>query len=440
MNELRIGLLGLGTVGSGVARLLLTHGELFEQRLGMGLRLTRIATLPSPHLKTLDLTGIAVSDDARAVVTAPDVDLVVELIGGYDPARGFIRTALEQGKHVVTANKALIAVHGNELLAVARDHGVELCFEAAVAGAIPILKALRESLVANRIDRIQGILNGTCNYILTEMRERGAPFAQVLQEAQAQGYAEADPSFDVDGIDTAHKLTILSALAFGTPLDFASVHIEGIRNISEVDIAWAERLNYRIKLLAIARRVDGRLQLRVHPAMVGADTMVATVEGVFNAVFVDGDFSGPTMYHGRGAGQLPTASAVVADIADVARNLRAGAVGRVAPLSTWPERLTPLPVQPIDELVSEYFLRMTVADRAGVLAEVTRIFHHHNISIMTIHQDAVPGQNREDSPVPLVLVTHATTERKIQASLAELERLEVVTEKPHLIRIESSID
>ncbi len=434
MDTLRIGLLGLGTVGTGVVRLLRTNGVLFEERSDMRLRLVRIADLDLQRDRGLDLRGFDLTQDAQAVVTAPDIDVVVELIGGIKPARELVETALRNGKHVVTANKALIARFGQDLLHVAEKRGCELAFEAAVAGAVPVIKALRESLAANQIDQIHGILNGTCNYILTEMREKALPFAQVLKSAQEMGYAEADPSFDVDGIDTAHKLAILSAIAFGTPMDFSSISVEGIRHVTEVDIGWAKRMGYRIKLLAIAKRGISGLELRVHPAMVASDSMVAAVDGVFNAVFIHGDFAGTTMYFGRGAGEKPTASAVVGDIVDIARNHVFGIRRRVPLLSTQAEYLRPLPVVSMDDLVGEYYLRLAVVDQSGVLAEISDVFRRHAISIKTIHQE---GRSSQASvPVPLVLVTHETTERHVRAALRDLEGLGSVREKPHFIRIE----
>ncbi|MBF0152616.1 MAG: homoserine dehydrogenase [Magnetococcales bacterium] len=435
MDTLRIGLLGLGTVGTGTVRLLQAHERLLWEKTGVRLQLVRIADLDLARDRGLALSSVELTQDAHAVAVARDIDVVVELIGGIKPARELVELALRHGKHVVTANKALIARYGNELLSEAETQGCDLAFEAAVAGAVPIIRALRESLAANRIDQVHGILNGTCNYILTEMREKALPFQQVLKSAQEMGYAEADPSFDVDGIDTAHKLAILSAIAFGTPVDFSSISIEGIRHVTEVDIGWAKKMGYRIKLLAIAKRNGPGLELRVHPAMVTTDSMVATVDGVFNAVFVNGDFSGTTMYFGRGAGEKPTASAVVSDLMEIARNVKAGARRRVPSLSTRTEHRHPLPIVSMNDLVGEYYLRLAVVDQSGVLAEIADVFRRHGISIKTIHQE---GRSTQASvPVPLVLVTHETTEKQVRAGLQELESLGSVREKPHLIRIES---
>ncbi len=435
MNEIRIGILGYGTVGRGVVSMLLNQAQLLEQRTGVRLHLVRIATRTPGRDRGIPLDNVELTDKADRVVAADDIDVVVELIGGLVPARSLVLKALEHGQHVVTANKALIAEHGAELLAKAAEKGCELHFEAAVAGAVPIVKALKESLAGNRVDWVYGILNGTCNYILTEMREKGLPFDQVLTAAQAKGYAEADPSFDVDGIDAAHKLAILAAIAYGTPPDFKGVHIEGIRHVSELDIAWAREMGYRIKLLAITKRSDDFLELRVHPTLVPDKGMVASVEGVFNAVFVRGDFSGTTMYHGRGAGEKPTASAVLADLVEIARNERVGAKGRVAALSVREHHLRPLPVRAMDDWRGEYYMRMGVADRPGVLADIAALLAKYDISIDVIHQK---GRSNVEA-VPLVVVTHETGEKEMQAAVADIENLASVLEKPRLIRIEPGL-
>ncbi|MBF0127385.1 MAG: homoserine dehydrogenase, partial [Magnetococcales bacterium] len=367
METLRIGMLGYGTVGRGVADLLVSQHELLAQRTGMHLRLVRIATRTPERDRGLDLGAVEITGNVNRVVEAADLDVVVELIGGIIPARDLVYRALESRKHVVTANKALIAEYGTELFAKAQANSVQLNFEAAVAGAVPVIKALRESLAGNRLDLVYGILNGTCNYILTEMREKGLPFHQVLADAQDKGFAESDPSFDVDGIDAAHKLAILSAIAFGTHLDFSRISMEGIRHVSDVDIAWAAEMGYRIKLLALSRLQEGLLECAVRPVMVPEGSMVAAVEGVFNAVFVRGDFAGTTMYHGRGAGERPTASAVVADLADLARDLRSGARARVPPLGLPVHHLRTLPIQNAAQRHGIYYLRLAVADRTNVL-------------------------------------------------------------------------
>ncbi|MBF0294064.1 MAG: homoserine dehydrogenase [Magnetococcales bacterium] len=435
METLRIGMLGFGTVGRGVADLLLNQPELLAQRTGMKLRLVRIATRTPERDRGLRLGNTEVTGNVHRVVDADDLDVVVELIGGIIPTRDLVSRALETRKHVITANKALIAEFGSELFAMAHAHGVQLSFEAAVAGAVPVIKALRESLAGNRIDLIYGILNGTCNYILTEMRLKKLPFHQVLADAQAKGFAEADPSFDVDGIDAAHKLAILSAIAFRTHLDFPRISLEGIRHISDVDIQWAEKMDYRIKLLALARLQEGLLEFAVRPIMVPKHSMVAAVEGVYNAVFVRGDFSGTTMYHGRGAGERPTASAVVADLVDLARDLRSGGKGRLPPLGVPFHHLRTLPIQNAAQRHGTFYLRLAVADRPGVLAEVSAILARHGISLDAVHQE---GRSHVEA-VPLIMVTHETTEERISLAMGEIETLESVREPPRTIRIESGL-
>jgi homoserine dehydrogenase len=433
LEELRIGILGFGTVGRGVVTMLLEHGDEMAKRTGIRLRLVRIATRTPGRDRGVELGDVELTGDVRLVVDGDDIDVVVELIGGVDSAETLVRDALNNGKHVVTANKALIAEKGVALLDIAAKNGLELAFEAAVAGAVPIVKAIKESLAADPIDRIYGILNGTCNFILTEMREKGLSFQTVLTDAQEKGFAEADPTFDVEGIDAAHKLAILAAIAFGTTPNFKGIHIEGISNISDIDIAWAMEMGYRIKLLAIAKRMERGVELRVQPTLVPDTSMVASVEGVFNSVFVHSAYAGTTMYHGRGAGEKPTASAVVADLIEIARNKRVDAKGRVAGLSVLTENLRPLPVLPMSELAGEYYLRLAVTDRPGVLADVTTALARFDISIDAIRQK---GRSQKEA-VPLVIVTHKTTEQQIQDGLLALESLDSVQEKPHFIRIET---
>ncbi|MEO5340534.1 MAG: homoserine dehydrogenase [Magnetococcus sp. MYC-9] len=435
MKELRVGLLGLGVVGRGVADLLLNQADLLRQRTGVTLRLVAISTRHPERDRGLDLRNVRLSADLDSLVTAADIDVVIELMGGLEPAKPLLLQALKSGKHVITANKALIATHGAELMQQAASAGRELLFEAAVAGAIPVIKVLRESLAANRIDQIYGILNGTCNYILTEMREKGVSFAEVLQDAQAKGFAEADPSFDVDGIDAAHKLAILAAIGFGSLPRFDQVHVEGIRHVSAVDISWANEMGYRIKLLGIAKQDAEGVELRVQPTLVPVNSMVASVEGVFNAVFIRGDAAGTTMYHGRGAGERPTASAVVADLVDIARSSLAGGGVRVSGFSTLPAYLTQHPVREMAAWRGEYYLRLAVADRPGVLAEVTAVLARQQISIDAIHQK---GRSLVEA-VPLIMVTHETTERQVRLALAEMEQLDAVREPPRFIRIEPGV-
>jgi homoserine dehydrogenase len=421
---LRIGLAGLGTVGGGVLRLLRDNAALITARAGRKIEVTAISARDRMRDRGLDLSALRWFDDPRALATAPDIDVVAELIGGSeDPARTLVLTALRHGRHVVTANKALLALHGSEL-AQAAHHGGALAFEAAVAGGIPIIKTVREGLAANRIRRIAGILNGTCNYILTTMRERGRDFADVLAEAQRLGYAEADPSFDVDGIDAAHKLAILAALAFGRPIDFADVHVEGIRAISALDQSFARELGYRIKLLGIARQTEDGIETRIHPCMVPEAAPLARVDGVYNAVVVEGDVVGRIMLEGRGAGAGPTASAVVADLIDIARN-RATPLFAATPLTT-------APTIPITAHTGAYYLRLMVTDRPGVIADVTCALRDAGVSLESMLQHGrAPGDT-----VPIVLVTHETRESAMRAALDRIERLDSVLERPSLIRIE----
>ncbi|MGN7610579.1 homoserine dehydrogenase [Magnetococcales bacterium HHB-1] len=439
MKELRIGLLGCGTVGRGTATLLTQKKDLLKERTGVDITLVRIADrLFAEENHGIAFDGVELTTDAKKVVAADDIDVVIELFGGLDVAEHFVSQALDHDKHVVTANKALIAERGNRLLAKAKKQNRQLLFEASVAGTIPIIKAVRESLSANRILQIYGILNGTCNYILTEMRQRKLPFETVLKEAQEMGYAEADPSLDVDGGDAAHKLVILSSMAFGTPFVFDKAYIEGIRHISDLDIMWAQKMGYRIKLLAITRVTEQGLELRVHPTMVPVDSMTASVEGVFNAVFVKGDFADTTMYYGRGAGEKPTASAVVADVVDLARDLYASVKKtRVAPLSYHAKALREKPICAMDDLSGEYYLRLSVEDRPGALAEITAILRAHRISIKTVHQES--ASETQTDWVPLVLVTHPAREQAIQESIREIDALESVGETTRLIRIEDRL-
>ncbi|MBF0140345.1 MAG: homoserine dehydrogenase [Magnetococcales bacterium] len=438
MKELRIGMLGFGTVARGVAGLLHRNQTQIEERCGVTLKLIRIATRTPDKAKGMaGLDAVRVDTDCESLTQDANLDCVVELIGGFDPAEKLVTMALNHGKHVVTANKALIAERGMALFNTAQKNHRDFAFEAAVAGAVPIVKAIRESLAANRIESVHGILNGTCNYILTEMRERKLSFAETLAQAQEKGYAEADPSFDIDGIDAAHKLAILAAIAWGTPPDFRGIHIEGIRQITDSDITWASEMGYRIKLLAIAKRHDAGLELRVQPTLVATGTMVSQVEGVFNAVFVKSDHAGTTMYHGRGAGEYPTASAVVADLIDLARNQQAGIAGtRVSPLSVLPHNLRPLPVHGLIHLQCEYYLRLAILDRPGVLAEITAILAKHGISIDAIHQK---GGATAQEAVSLVIMTHQCKEKDLQTSLGVLEHLESVQGKPVVIRIETGL-
>jgi homoserine dehydrogenase len=427
MKPLRIGIAGLGTVGGGVIKLLTAQTELIALRAGRPIVVTAVSARNRGRDRGFSVECFTWHDDPVALAADPDVDVVVELIGGSDgPAKDLAEAAIAAGKHLVTANKALLAMHGAALAQSAEAAGLVIAYEAAVAGGIPVIKVLREGLAANQLSRVAGILNGTCNYILTAMREEGRDFGDVLADAQALGYAEADPSVDVDGFDAAHKLAILAWLAFGVKIDFSTLHIEGIRRISDLDISFAQELGYRIKLLGIAERTPAGLSLRVHPAMVPVQKPLATVDGVFNAVQLEGDFSGPVFLRGRGAGEGPTASAVVADLIDIARGIKIPVWGQAA------ATLAPAQVMPMAAHEGAYFLRLMVTDQPGVMADVTAILRDQGISLESMLQHGrKPGE-----AVPIVLVTHETSEAKVAAALVQLAALPAVLEQPALIRIE----
>ncbi len=426
-KPLRVGIAGLGTVGAGVLRLLRENAEVITARAGLPIVVTAVSARDRSRNRGTDLAAYAWHENPLGLASDPAVDVVAELIGGTgNPARSLVEASLRAGRHVVTANKALLALHGAELAGAAEAGGAVLAFEAAVAGGIPVIKAVREGLAGNRIRRVTGILNGTCNYILTQMRERGREFADVLADAQRLGYAEADPSFDVDGVDAAHKLAILAALAFGRPVRFADVHVEGIRAVSALDQSFARELGYRIKLLGIARQTTAGIDTRVHPCMVPEAAPLARVDGVYNAVVVETDFAGRLMLEGRGAGAGPTASAVVADLIDIAR-------GRAVPVwGTGPGSLSAEPSVPMSAITGAYYLRLVVTDRPGVIADVTCALRDAGVSLESMLQHGrSPGE-----AVPIVLVTHETREANMRAALAEIERLDSVLERPSLIRIE----
>jgi homoserine dehydrogenase len=428
-RPLSIGIAGLGTVGGGVLTMLRQNAELIAARAGRPIAVTAVSARDRNRDRGVPLSGLRWYEDAVALAADPGVDVVVEVMGGSEgPARALVESAIAAGKPVVTANKALLAVHGAALAAAAEKAGVALAFEAAVAGGIPVIKALREGLAGNRIKSVAGILNGTCNYILTVMRERGREFAEVLADAQKLGYAEADPAFDVDGIDAAHKLAILAALAFGRPVDFGAVHVEGIRRISALDIAFAGELGYRIKLLGLARQTDAGIETRVHPCMVPATAPIARVDGVFNAVVAEGDFVGRVMLEGRGAGAGPTASAVVADLIDIAR-------GRATPVwGAAAGALTAAPSVPMEAHVGAYYLRLMVVDRPGVIADVSAVLRDAGISLESMLQRGrSPGE-----AVPVVLTTHETSEAAMRGAIARIAALGAVLEPPALIRIEAA--
>ena len=433
MKPVRVGLLGLGTVGGGTVVVLRRNADEIARRAGRGILISHAAAMNLERAQELGLRDARLSADAQAVVNDPDVDIVVELFGGYEPARTLILSAIRNGKHVVTANKALIAKHGNEIFAAARERGVVVAFEAAVAGGIPIIKAVREGLAANRIEWVAGIINGTSNFILTEMRDRGREFADVLAEAQRLGYAEADPTFDIEGIDAAHKLTILAAIAFGIPLQFERVHVEGISRVARDDVAYAGELGYRIKHLGIARSTPLGIELRVHPTLIPERRLIANVDGVMNAVLVRGDAVGPTLYYGAGAGAEPTASAVVADLVDVTRALTTDPENRVPHLAFQPDALADLPILPMGEVETGYYLRIAAADRPGVLADVARILGDRGISIEALVQkEPPPGVDQ----VPLIMLTHRVKEGRMNEAIERIEALESVAGKVVRLRVE----
>jgi homoserine dehydrogenase len=423
MKPIRVGLMGLGTVGSGVFHVLQRNQEEIRRRAGRGIELAVVSRRDLERARAIVGREAAIVADAREIIANPDIDIVVELIGGTDTARALVMEAIAAGKHVVTANKALIALHGTELFAAAHAKGVMVGFEAAVAGGIPIIKALREGLTANRIEWIAGIINGTTNFILSEMRDKGLDFATVLKEAQRLGYAEADPTFDIEGIDAAHKATIMSAIAFGVPVQFAKAHVEGITQLAATDIKYAEQLGYRIKLLGITKRREQGIELRVHPTLIPAKRLIANVEGAMNAVVVQGDAVGTTLYYGKGAGSEPTASAVVADLVDITRLHTADPDHRVPHLAFQPSAMADTPILPIEQVVTAFYLRLRVADEAGVLSKITTILAQHDISIDAVLQrESAEGEKSTD----LIILTHDTVEGRMRQALAQMQALPTV--------------
>ncbi|NMG54976.1 homoserine dehydrogenase [Aromatoleum aromaticum] len=434
MKPINVGLLGIGTVGGGTFTVLKRNEEEITRRAGRPIRITAVADKNLELARKVAGADARLTDDAFSVVADPEIDIVVELIGGYGVAKELVLAAIENGKHVVTANKALLAVHGNEIFAAAQSRGVMVAFEAAVAGGIPIIKALREGLSANRIQWLAGIINGTTNFILSEMRDKGLPFADVLKEAQALGYAEADPTFDIEGVDAAHKATIMSAIAFGVPMQFEAAHVEGITKLDSIDIQYAEQLGYRIKLLGISRMRPEGIELRVHPTLIPAKRLIANVEGAMNAVVVHGDAVGATLYYGKGAGAEPTASAVIADLVDVTRLHTADPEHRVPHLAFQPDQVRDLKVLPIEEVVTSYYLRMRVEDKPGVLADITRILADSGISIEAMIQKEAPeGASQTD----IIMLTHSTIEKNANAAIAKIEALPVVQGRITRLRMES---
>ena len=432
MKQINVGLLGCGTVGTGVAKLLINSSQVIHARLGTTLNLKRVADIDLETDRGVEFKEGVLTNDANAVVNDPDIDIIIEMIGGEGIAKELILKAIEKGKQVITANKALLASQGNTLFEAAAAKKVDLAFEAAVGGCMPIIKSLREALVANRIQSMTGILNGTCNYILTKITDEKRPFEDALSEAQQKGYAEADPTFDVEGIDTAHKIAILTSLAYGMAINLADVYIEGISNITPLDVEFAEHFGYRIKLLAISKHQGDKIEARVHPTMIPFGNLLSNVNGTVNAVMVSGDAVGDIMLYGRGAGMMPTASAVISDAVDLARNLMAGTAGRIPALSFQRDHIRNIKILPMDEIVTHYYFRFEALDRPGVLSKISGILGKHNISIQSMQQKG----RKTDGSVPVVMVSHLAREADVQKALAEIDNLDVVGEKTVLIRIE----
>ena len=433
MRPINVGLLGIGTVGGGTYAVLNRNAEEITRRAGRQIRITVVADKNLALAKQVTGGHCRLTDDAFSVVADPEIDIVIELIGGCGVARELVLKAIANGKHVVTANKALLANHGNEIFAAAQARGVTVAFEAAVAGGIPIIKALREGLTANRIEWIAGIINGTTNFILSEMRDKGLSFETVLKEAQRLGYAEADPTFDVEGVDAAHKITIMSAIAFGNAMRFDQAHIEGITRLEAIDIRYAEQLGYRIKLLGITKRTPEGVELRVHPALIPEKRLIANVEGAMNAVLVKGDAVGPTLYYGKGAGAEPTASAVIADLVDVTRMHTADPEHRVPHLAFQPDAMVDLPILPLAEVITSYYLRLRVEDKPGVLADITRILADQQISIdAMIQREPEEGEEQTD----IIMLTHQTREKNVDAAISRIEALPVVKGRITRLRLE----
>ncbi|BCG46432.1 Homoserine dehydrogenase [Citrifermentans bremense] len=436
MKEIKIGLLGFGTIGAGVVKLLAANSALLTEKTGTRISLKSIVDLDITTDRGVSTEGIVLTRNAEEVLTDPEISIIIELIGGYEPARSFVLKAISHGKHVVTANKALLAVHGEEIYAAAKANGVEVLFEAAVGGGIPVLSAIKGNLAGNRFSTVLGIVNGTCNYILTRMTHDGADFSEVLKSAQELGYAEADPTFDIEGVDTAHKLCILLSLCFGTKIDLKDIYSEGITSISSEDVDFAKSFGYRIKLLAIGKMDGGQIEARVHPTMIPIDYPLADVHGVFNAIRLTGDFIGPVMFYGRGAGMDATASAVVGDVIDLSRNMGVGISRRCAPLGYLDEKVSNLPIKPMGEIVSKYYIRFQALDRPGVLARIAGALGASGISIASMLQSA----RSASEVVPIVIMTHEAREADVRRSLAEIDTFEVIRGKSTFIRIEDNLE
>ena len=438
MSDIKVGLIGFGNIGAGVVRLLQENADVIRGKVGTGIVLKRIADLDITSDRGVTVAPGVLTASVDDIFEDPEISVVIELIGGYEPAKTFVLKAIEKGKHIVTANKALLALHGEEIYSAAARKGVEVQFEAAVGGGIPVLTAIKGNMAANNFGSVIGIMNGTCNYILTRMTQEGADFADMLKVAQDLGYAEPDPTFDIEGVDTAHKLAILVSLCFGTKIDFNSIYTEGISRISGLDVKFANDFGYRIKLLAIGKLSDGQVEARVHPTMIPLHNPLSEVNGVFNAIRLTGDFVGPVMFYGRGAGQNPTASAIVGDLIGLARTMQAGAGRRIAPLGFLDGEIRSLPLKPMAEIVSKYMLRFSALDKPGVLASIAGALGNHGISIesmvQTTHQDS------DATPVPIVIKTHEACEGSVRAALEEIDRLAIICEKTVFIRIEDNLE
>ena len=438
MSDIKVGLIGFGNIGAGVVKLLQENAELIRGKVGTGIVLGKIADLDITTDRGVTVGPGILTTNVNDIFDDPEISVVIELIGGYEPAKTFVLKAIETGKHIVTANKALLALHGAEIYAAAARKEVEVQFEAAVGGGIPVLTAIKSNMAANNFGSVIGILNGTCNYILTRMTQEGADFTDVLTAAKELGYAEPDPTFDIEGVDTAHKLALLVSLCFGTKIDFNAIYTEGISHISGLDVKFANEFGYRIKLLAIGKLTDGQIEARVHPTMIPLHNPLAEVNGVFNAIRLTGDFVGPVMFYGRGAGQNPTASAIVGDLIGLARTMQAGAGRRMAPLGFLDGEIKTIPLKPMAAITSKYMLRFSVLDKPGVLASIAGSLGTHGISIESMVQSA--HQAGDATPVPIVIKTHEALEGAVQSALEEIDRNDIICEKTVFIRIEDNLE
>jgi homoserine dehydrogenase len=437
MREIHVGLIGFGTVGAGVVKILQQNASLIEKRMGAKIVLRRIADVDLETDRGVKLAPGVLTKNAEDVIADPEIDVAMELIGGIEPAKTFIRKAIQNGKHIVTANKALLALHGDEIVRLAQRHNVDVNFEASVGGGIPLIRSIKEGLVANRIHSIFGILNGTSNYILSKMTDEGGDFKEVLKEAQRKGYAEADPTYDIEGIDAAHKLTILMRLAFGTPVQFQQVFLSGISGITPLDIQFSREFGYRIKLLAIAKLDGGKMEARVHPTMIPERHLLATVHGVFNAVYINGDAVGPTLFYGQGAGQMPTGSAVVSDLVDLGRNILVRATGRRVPiLSFQPSAIEKVSLKKMDDVVVPFYMRFSALDRPGVLSKISGILGKNQISISSVIQKG----RKVKGAVPIVMMTHEAKERNVRRALQQIDTLGVIVGKTMTLRVENKLE